>query len=421
MSLSRPAKVMLLVFLAILMFGDNGVTQSAIVDTLRLVPVAPDSVYILRDGGTLVIGWYPADDSISAGVGSKFFTNWYSNDPEIAKVSVFGAYRGYIDRTVRFEKFTVRRDTIGYSPKILMTVETWDLKDTYRRILDIGTDSYNPGDTIDIVLIGEQTKDTLDLGISAAFEEGVVDTSLLGGPAFFEVDLQDFEGFHIWRGLSPYPSDMVNLIEISKEDAFKGVDWDSIYFEEWPKFDAQGREYYEWVDESVFSGFTYYYVITCFDRGYFKGQFEHNKWDNYICEDANLEQHYGPPDEPLDCQDVIDPVTMTVDAGRDIKQVFAVPNPYRTGTSEQTLPFYHNFPDRTIKFFNVPKEADFKVYTVAGDLVWEAHYSNPDGTDGVLSWDTRNTHGEEIGSGVYIFRCEGENGEYVYGRIIVIR
>ena len=302
-----------------------------------------------------------------------------------------------------------------------MTVETRDLKDTYRRVLDIGTDSYNPGDTIDIVLIGEQTKDTLDLGISAAFEEGVVDTSLLGGPAFFEVDLQDFEGFHIWRGLSPYPSDMVNLIEISKEDAFKGVDWDSIYFEEWPKFDAQGREYYEWVDESVFSGFTYYYVITCFDRGYFKGQFEHNKWDNYICEDANLEQHYGPPDEPLDCQDVIDPVTMTVDAGRDIKQVFAVPNPYRTGTSEQTLPFYHNFPDRTIKFFNVPKEADFKVYTVAGDLVWEAHYSNPDGTDGVLSWDTRNTHGEEIGSGVYIFRCEGENGEYVYGRIIVIR
>jgi hypothetical protein len=75
----------------------------------------------------------------------------------------------------------------------------------------------------------------------------------------------------------------------------------------------------------------------------------------------------------------------------------------------------------SIKFFNVPKEADIKIYTVAGDLVWETHYSNPDGQDGIVSWNVRNKEGREVGSGVYIYRCEADGGDAVYGRIVVIR
>jgi hypothetical protein len=200
------------------------------------------------------------------------------------------------------------------------------------------------------------------------------------------------------------------------------VDFDSTYYAEWPKYDDQGRKYYEFEDENVFVGFTYYYVVTTYDRGYFFGRFQHNKWDNYICEDSEMEQYYDPPGEPVACEDAALVIVQTVLAGTDIKSVYAVPNPYRTGTSATVSPYYHNFPDRTIKFYNVPKEADFKIYTVSGDIIWEMHHSSPDGSIGVISWDARNQDGRDVCSGVYIFKCKNtDNGEAMYGRVIVIR
>ncbi len=114
---------------------------------------------------------------------------------------------------------------------------------------------------------------------------------------------------------------------------------------------------------------------------------------------------------------------MTVDAGpmNQLGRIYAVPNPYRTGTSAITSPYYHNFPDMSIKFFNVPKEADVKVFTVSGELVWDVHHSNPPGTNGVVSWDVKNNHDQEVGSGVYIYRVESSDGSEMYGRIVVIR
>jgi hypothetical protein len=195
---------------------------------------------------------------------------------------------------------------------------------------------------------------------------------------------------------------------------------DSLYFREWPKLDGQGRPYYEWVDQNAFAGFTYYYITTCFDRGYFKGMTQFNKRDNFICDEdlANPED----PDHPVPCDSVAKIITMTVSAGTDMRLVFAVPNPYRTGTSAETHPFYHNYPDGSIKFFNVPKEAEIKIYTVSGDLVWESHHSSPTGEDGIITWDVKNKHGQDVGSGVYLYRCENSaDGSDAYGRIVVIR
>ena len=110
-----------------------------------------------------------------------------------------------------------------------------------------------------------------------------VDTNAIGLPASFRFDLQDFEGFHVWRGFAPNPEEMLVVQEISKEDAHLGVDEDSLYFLDNPNYDVHGRKYYEWVDRGVFVGFTYYYAVTSYDRGYFFGFFEHNKLDNYIC------------------------------------------------------------------------------------------------------------------------------------------
>jgi hypothetical protein len=187
----------------------------------------------------------------------------------------------------------------------------------------------------------------------------------------------------------------------------------------WPRQDDHGRWYYEWIDDNAFSGFTYYYNVTTFDRGYFRGFNTSNKIDNFVCDEDP--ENPEVPGEPVDCEDVTISFEMTVNTSARLADVYAVPNPYRTGTSEETTPYYHNYPDRTIKFFNMPRESTIKIFTVSGDLVWESSHSSPDGSDGIVSWDTRNKSGQEVGSGVYIFRVEADNEDDVYGRIVVIR
>lgn len=426
MSVRRRVKI--LVCVAVTVLGMQAVAHGqAVVDTMTLTPFPPDSFYVKRIGSEIVIGWYPQGDSVSSVVGSYDFTSWYSEHDvsEGVRVDISGDYIGDVDLTVNFERESPTTATVGVDTSIIVYANMVDPRNrTYRQRLNIGANYYTPDDQIPIVLVNEEVPfDTFRLGINLSFGEGVVDTSLFGGLAFFEIDLQDFEGFHIWRGLTPFPSDMRIAADLSKEDGYIGVEEDSIFFGEWPKYDNRGRAYYEWTDDNVFVGFTYYYIVSTYDRGYFKGFFQHNKWDSYICEDADpeFEQHYDPPNGPLECEDVALEITMTIDTGTDISSVYAVPNPYRTGTSAETSPYYHNFPDMTIKFFNVPMQAKIKIYTVSGDLVWETGYSDPTGRNGVVSWDTKNKEGQEVGSGVYIFRCEADGGDYVYGRIVVIR
>ena len=415
------------------------------IDTMILVPQAPDSFYVERRGSDIIIGWYPPPDSTGKVIGSRDFTNWYGEHTagDGVEISFSDCYtNGWVDRQILVEKFN--RDTyeVGVSSSIPIRISSVDMFDrTYERVIDIGTDSYTPGDPIPMTLVqigllpGEEP-DVLEFGFNIHFSTGLIDTSQYGGPASFLLDVQDFEGFHVWRGLSPYPSDQQAIIEISKEDYFKVSDIDAIedvpvtwkwlweYFNDnvepaWPRQDNQGRWYYEWVDGNAYSGFTYYYNVTTFDRGYFKGFNTHNKEDNFVC-DEDLDDP-ATPGNPVDCDSMAISFEMTVDTGSDISKIYAVPNPYRTGTSEETTPYYHNYSDRTIKFFNVPREAQIRIYTVAGDLVWEGSHYSADGSDGIMSWNVRNKKGQDVSSGVYVFRVESANGDDVYGRIVVIR
>jgi hypothetical protein len=400
--------------------------QSA-VDTMRLNIVPPDSVYLIRDGQRIVVGWYPPGvliPSVQGSItGSRHWTNWRGPDANISEVEITGVYPGTVDRTLKVGRIVLTNptvDTIGVEPSIRMYAELRDRFDTYYKEFNLGTSRYVPGTRVPMNLVGLAKGDTLKLGVSVAFSAGIIDTTFNGSPASFEVDLQTLEGFHVWRGLSPMPTHMSVITELSRDAAVLGVEYDSLYFREWPKMDALGRPYYEFVDENAFAGFTYYYVVTCFDRGYFRGMTEFNKRDNFICDEDP--SNPADPDNPLPCEDVAKVITMTVSAGTDMKLIFAVPNPYRTGTSADTHPFYHNYPDRSIKFFNVPKEADIKIYTVSGDLIWEAHHSSPTGEDGIVTWDVKNQRGQEVGSGVYVYRCTNSaDGSDAYGKIVVIR
>jgi hypothetical protein len=397
----------------------------SVVDTMSLNIVPPDSVYVKRVGGTMIIGWYPPVDALASITGSRFWAGWRGPDPNISEVEISGLYNGTVDRTLKVGRIVLTKvtvDTIGAggTRSIRMLAELRDRFDTYSKEFNLGTSYYAPGTRIPMNLVGLATGDTLKLGVDLAFGAGIVDSTSDGSPASFEVDLQTYEGFHIWRGLSPLPSHMTVIDELSRDAAFIGVAYDSVYFGQWPKKDAHGRLYYEFVDQNAFAGFTYYYVVTCFDRGYFSGLTQFNKKDNFICDEDP--SNPAEPGHPVPCEGVSKVMMMTVSAGDDMRLIFAVPNPYRTGPSAETHPFYHNYPDDCIRFFNVPKESDIKIYTVSGDLVWEAHHSSPTGEDGIISWNVKNRRGQEVGSGVYIYRCKNSaGGSDMYGKIVVIR
>jgi hypothetical protein len=412
-------RAILLALAVITAFHGTAAAQSDGIDTMTLDLYGPDSVYVRRVGSDLVVGWYPPPDSLATTVGSRDYRNWYTNDLDMSDPDFSGAYALSIDRTVNFARLTRDTVTVGVDTSIAMQLNTADLYDTYNQRINIGSNHYTPGEWIPIVLIGIETGDTLDFNVSISFSAGDIGVSILEDVAYFEIDFQTYDGFHVWRGLNPFPSDMQVLFGAARKEAYIGVDADSLYFAEWPKTDNQGRLYYEWTDQNAFVGFIYYYNVSCYDKGYFKGRFQHNKEDNFIC-DEDLDDP-ADPDNPVDCYDVAVEVEMTVSSGVDMTTIYAVPNPYRTGTSAETTPYYHNFPDMTVKFYNVPREGILRIYTVSGDLVWETDIYEPTGTDGVISWNTRNKSGNEVGSGVYIYKCERQDGDYMYGRLVIIR
>lgn len=438
----RPLRGIFVLILVISSFCQVALAQTA-TDTLSLI--APDSVTVRMGSGNVIIRWSAPHDSTSSMIGMIDMSNWIADyDPSnISEFHTYGLYTGQIDRSVRIERSItglLLPVVVGSEPSIVLRIETIDpVNRTYSIEINIGTDHYIPGDPIPLILENAQdSQDLLDLGFEISFGPGIVDTNLTGSGAIIDMDLQDFEGFHVWRGLSPNPSEMHTIVELSKEDYFKISDidvsgevplnklWLWEYFrdteeEAWPRVDEQGREWYEWVDRDVFPGFRYFYHVTCYDRGY-GGIHTHNKKDNFICDEVLTPDM--DPSEIVYCDDVAQSIIMTVDAGGDtdkeMMNVYAVPNPYRTGFSAETSPAYHNYTDRTIKFHNLPSQAEIRVYTVSGCLVWKKVHSSPDGSDGIASWNVKDLEGYDVGSGVYIFRVKSDIGS-VYGRIVVIR
>jgi hypothetical protein len=150
--------------------------------------------------------------------------------------------------------------------------------------------------------------------------------------------------------------------------------------------------------------------VTTFDRGYISTSSQQGleKVDNCF---ASL-------GVPFECPDELFELVMEVSAQSDLYNVYAVPNPYRSGGSRLTSSNYHNFPDELIRFVNVPHDCTIKIFTVSGDLVWE-NIQNNDG--GNVTWDLTNRGSESVTSGVYIYRVEKPDGDATFGRIVIIR
>ena len=386
------------------------------------------------------IFWEDVPDSLGTFIHQPDTTGWNAPTSTTAQESLSvptssGAHTGNIDRTIKFRALNSGRvGQTSFQPDSVIVLRFEIIaEEVWNREINVGR-GYTPNDPIPCVFINELTGDSLDLGLNLHFSPGLVDSN-----GVLLVGLEDFEGFHIWRAINRDGSDMTVLGELSKEEEFRGrSEIDFIYFNAiLPALRSTGVFVFPfpvpglgtalditgihpngrlgpnelaWFDVSAFNGFTYYYTVTSFDRGYnipshSQGLF---KFDNCPVAEG----------VPYPCASELVPLSTNVTPQTNLMEVYAVPNPYRSGTSQFTTPNYHNFPDNKIRFVNVPADCKIRIYTISGDFVFEI---NNTGGTGNIEWDTRNSGGEEVGSGAYIFRCENKNGEGVYGRVIIIR
>jgi|YNPMSStandDraft_1061717.scaffolds.fasta_scaffold01298_17 hypothetical protein len=110
-------------------------------------------------------------------------------------------------------------------------------------------------------------------------------------------------------------------------------------------------------------------------------------------------------------------IVIQVGASSSLDNVKVYPNPYKPGTGG----IYDNSSlGEGIVFSNLTPNANIKIFNIAGELV--AEFNETDG-DGKYLWDTRNSKGEKVASGVYIYYIKNpaDGKQKTKGRIVIIR
>ena len=110
-------------------------------------------------------------------------------------------------------------------------------------------------------------------------------------------------------------------------------------------------------------------------------------------------------------------IVSSAQAKTNLTNVIAYPNPYRPGSGTQ----YDNSPQGNgIILSGLTGNAYVRIYNVAGELVSELRETNGDGE---LIWDTKNTDGSKVASGIYLYLITdpGMVSEKAKGKISVIR
>ncbi len=418
----------------------SGVDAQVDPDTLTLLPM--DTIYVVPRMGAdrarfiNFIFWRAAGDSQSALVHQPDTLGWNASTSAVPQdtlsvPSASGSYTGDIDRTIRF--FAKNTGLVGGGKDVFIRYTIIGEENFFNEVNLVGT-LYSAGDPVPLIFRNSLPPfDTLRTGVNVHFSTGLIDSN-----GIFILGLEDFEGYHVWRDTSATGIDLAILGEMSKEEAFLDVAFDSVYFNgvipalrstgrfvlpvPLPGFGDEidirnvhpngrlGPDEFVWFDLNAFNGFTYYYTVTSFDRDY----------DVRTSSQGLVKFDHCQPvqGDSFPCPEELFRIATKLNPQNDLRQIYAVPNPYRSGSSAFSTPNYHNFPDNKMRFVNVPANCKLRIYTPAGDLVWE--FDNVDGT-GNIPWNTTNLAGRPVSSGIYIYRVEIPGGEGVFGRIIVIR
>jgi len=149
----------------------------------------------------------------------------------------------------------------------------------------------------------------------------------------------------------------------------------------------------------VLNAFPYQFSVTAFKRT------DPDTAAEYACRRANT-------------TDIVYPLH---GQSEDLARIRVIPNPYRSSAD------WEHGGERRVVFIGLPPvgpppqlaKATIRIYTTAGTLVRTLVHDDPDSAQ--KSWDLKNSSGEEVAPGLYIWDVDaGELGD-VEGKIIVIK
>jgi len=210
-------------------------------------------------------------------------------------------------------------------------------------------------------------------------------------------NLRDFEGYRIYRGLSPQLDDTswTLLAEFDKtpEDTIQDVDHSGGYNTGMPPIETEGAYsgWYKFIDSGVKNGFTYYYAVTSYDVG------------NPQLGLPSLESSKG-----LNLTKVI-PGTPATSEG----EVGVYPNPYYIKSVWDTPQ------ERVIRFYNLPRNCTIYILNEAGDLVKTIKHESDYGEE---TWNLLSDKDQPVATGLYIFVVRDEDtGKIKKGKFLIIK
>jgi len=163
-------------------------------------------------------------------------------------------------------------------------------------------------------------------------------------------------------------------------------------------------------------GFRIWYSVTYEARNLV----DNNYAEMFVPDTSDDYAHCGTVGDPATCPNLnnrlanvtAEPVEPTGGPTQNLLTVSVVPNPFRE--SERW-----DLPDGDeVHFVNLPSQAKIRIYTVSGDLVRELIHN--DAVRDFERWDLKNANGQDVSSGIYMYRVEAGTLA-VQNRFIVIR
>ena len=98
-------------------------------------------------------------------------------------------------------------------------------------------------------------------------------------------------------------------------------------------------------------------------------------------------------------------------AALDLTHIRAYPNPFKPGSGG-------DYDSDKINFDGLTQDAHIAVYTLAGEKVVDL---NKNDESDLLEWDARNSNGEPVAGGVYVYKITNSKGEKRSGRVAIVR
>lgn len=178
---------------------------------------------------------------------------------------------------------------------------------------------------------------------------------------------------------------------------------------DWSRITFGARQYpigrYRFTDTRALNGFDYLYVVTTVGERTVQ-----------LTPTLRVTQRYESPIvSSLDS--LVSPSARALGEGTG---VWVVPNPFRARVEWDRPPVAGDPFGRHLDFMGMPRAVGrLKVFTVSGDLVWEAVHDGRAGS-GQVRWNLISRNGQDVESGIYLFSVDSPLGHQV-GRFVVIR